>query len=307
VKGGALNVRTWCAGVAVAAALAPGAVAAGKTDVGAEAPSTSESLPWQLSQKFPINETDPEASVPNARERDRNPLEFGYLLQDLIEGAEMARKAGDYQGVVHYYRAIVKGAPERAKGWSKLCEAYALVNDHPRAAAACGAALSRPGVELQDYTRFIHETLLLPGKPTPANAAKLEDVLAHLDKQPNIELATAELRCQVGVALGDSRMLEAGTAAMTRLAPKDPKTLIYQWTLAMQRGQTEAAGRLLKQAKGLNLPPENLERMQTLTTGAGRHRYVWTGLGAAMCLLLAGGALLLARRRRGAALAPAAR
>jgi tetratricopeptide (TPR) repeat protein len=296
VKVSSVNIRIWLAGVAVAAALAPSAAVA-----------QAESLPWQLSQKFPINETDPEASVPSPRERDRNPLEFGYLLQDLIEGAEMARKAGDYQGVVHYYRAIVKGAPERAKGWSKLCEAYALVNDHQRAATACGSALSRPGVELQDYTRFVHETLLLPGKPTPANAAKLKDVLAHLDQQPNIELATAQLRCEVGVALGDSRLLEAGTAAMTRLAPKDPKTVIYQWTLAMQRGQTEAAGRLLKQAKGLNLPPENLERMQALTAGSGRYRYVWTGLVAAASLLLAGGVLLLARRRRGAALAPAAR
>ena len=224
---GALNVRIVFVAVAALAALMPGA---------AVAQPAPEPLPWQLSKKWPINEDDPEASVPNMKGRNSNPLEFGYLLQDLIEGAEMARQAGDWYGVVRYYRAIVKGAPERAKGWSKLCEAYALVNDHERAAATCGAALSRPGVELQDYTRFVHETLLIAGKPTAANAAKLKDVLAHLDKQPNIELVTAGLRCEIGAALGDSRLLEAGTAAMTRLAPNDPKTVIYQWTLAMQRG-----------------------------------------------------------------------
>jgi hypothetical protein len=149
--------------------------------------------------------------------------------------------------------------------------------------------------------------LLAPGKPTPETAAKLKEVLAHLDKQPNIELATAELRAEVGVATGDSRLLEAGTAALTRLAPDNPKTVIYQWTLAMQRGQTASAARLLKRAKALNLPSENIERMQALTDAGGSRRYVLTGLGATALLLLAAGALVLARRRRAGALAPAAR
>ncbi len=82
MKVSSVNIRIWFAGVAVAAALAPSAAVA-----------QAESLPWQLSQKFPINETDPEASVPSPRERDRNPLEFGYLLQDLIEiGAARIRR-----------------------------------------------------------------------------------------------------------------------------------------------------------------------------------------------------------------------
>ena len=79
-------------------------------------------------------------------------MEYGYFVQDLLEGAELARKNGDYYLVVAYYRALVKAVPERAKSWSKLCEAYAIVNDHERAAKMCGTALSLPGVELQDYT-----------------------------------------------------------------------------------------------------------------------------------------------------------
>ena len=131
-----------------------------------EAAPQPASLPWQLSKQFPINVADPEASIPSKRQRDRNPMEFGYLLQDLLEGAELARNDGDYYGVIRYYRAVVKAVPERAKSWSKLCEAYAIVNDHGRASKACGTALSLSGVELQDYSRFVHETLLLPGKPT---------------------------------------------------------------------------------------------------------------------------------------------
>ncbi len=306
-----MTVRAWLVGVA--AALMPMPVAAQALDESSGAPPVPAAqspepapLPWQLSKQFPIDEENPEARMPTKRQRDRNPMEFGYFLQDLLEGAELARKNGDYGAVVRYDRALVKAVPERAKSWSKLCEAYAIVNDHDRAAKACGTALALPGVELQDYMRFVHETLLLPGKPTPETAGKLKDVLDHLDKQPNIELATSHLRCEVGVALSDPRLLEPCTAALTRLEPNSPTTVVYQWTLAMQRGQTEAAGRLLGRAKALKLPAAHIERMQALTGSASGRRTLWTGLAAAFFLLAAGGALLVARRRRGQ-LTPAAR
>ena len=134
----------------------------------------------------------------------------------------------------------------------------------------------------------------------------LKNVLEHLDKQPNIEPTTAHLRCEVAVALSDAKMLDACTAALTRLEPNSTQTVIYQWTLAMMRGQTEAAGRLLESAKKLKLPSENIERMQALT-GAGSRRWIWTGVAGSLFLLAAGGALVVARRRRGGQLASAAR
>jgi predicted Zn-dependent protease len=281
-----MKARLWFVSVFVVAMAGPATARA------------QESLEWQFSKKYPINEDDPESSVPDRKQRLSNPMEFGYLIQDLLEGAELARKAGDYQSVVRYNRAVVKAVPERAKSWSKLCEAYAWVNDHARASQACGTALSLPGVELQDYTRYVRETLLLPGKPTAATAAKLKDVLAHLDRQPGVELDTAELRCEVGVATGDSRMLEGGAVVLTRLDPNNPKTVVYQWTLAMQRGQTEAAEHLLKRAKALKLPSENIERMEALTASGNGRRGLWTGLVAVVFVAAAGGALVLARRRR---------
>src|SRR4029450_12417306 len=113
--------------------------------------------------------------VPSKKVRDRNPMEYGYFVQDLLEGAELARKDGDYFLVVAYYRALVKAVPERAKSWSKLCEAYAVVNDHERAAKICATALALPGVELQDYTRYVRETLLLPRKPSPETTKQLKE------------------------------------------------------------------------------------------------------------------------------------
>src|SRR5262245_24065672 len=84
-----------------------------------EAPAVPDALaplPWQLSKAFPIDADNPEARIPTAKQRDRNPLEYGYFLQDLIEGAEQARRAGDHAAVVGYYRAVVKAVPDRAKG-----------------------------------------------------------------------------------------------------------------------------------------------------------------------------------------------
>lgn len=271
-----------------------------------EAPETPQSLQWQLSKEFPIDESEIEASVPSKKARDRNPLEYGYFIQDLLEGAAGAHKRGDDYVVVAYYRALVKAVPERAKSWGKLCEAYATVNDHERAAKMCGTALALPGVELQDYLRFVRETLRIPGPPSPETVGRLKNVLEHLDKQPNIEGTTAHLRCEVAVALSDAKMLEGCTAALTRLEPNKTETVVYQWTLAMMRGQNEAAGRLLERAKKLKLPSENIERMQALT-GGGSRRWIWTGVAAALFMLAAVGALMVARRRRGGQLASAAR
>jgi hypothetical protein len=260
--------------------------------------------PWQLSKSYGVNEENPEANIPSVKSRNKNPLEFGYFLQDLLEGAERARKAGDYGAYVRYYRAVVKAAPERAKGWSKLCEAYEIVNDHARAAQACGQALVRPGVEMQDYVRFVHQSLMKPEPPTPAELKTFNEVLEHLDKQPNIGLTASHLRCEIGVKVGDPRMLETCTAALAKEAPNDPKTVIFQWTLAVQRGQKGEAARLLTQARAMKLPPENLERMEQLTF-ADRPRWgLWAGAGIALLLAAAGGTLL-ARRKR--ALVPLAR
>ncbi len=297
----AINVRVAIVCGAVIVALAPIPAAAQ-----AQAPEKPELLPWQLSKQFPIDESSLEASVPSKKARDRNPLEYGYFVQDLLEGAAGAYKNGDDYLVVDYYRALVKAVPERAKSWGKLCEAYATVNDHERAAKMCATALALPGVELQDYLRFVRETLRIPGKPSPETVGHLKNVLEHLDKQPNIEATTAHLRCEVAVAVSDAKMLEACTAALTRLEPDKTQTVIYQWTLAMMRGQTEAAGRLLERAKKLKLPSENIERMQALT-GGGSRGWIWTGVAATLFLLAAAGALVVARRRRGGQLAPAAR
>jgi tetratricopeptide (TPR) repeat protein len=257
--------------------------------------------PEQLSQKFSIDDQNPEASIPSDKEKNANPLEFGYLLQDLIARAEQARKMKDNAAVVRYYRAIAKGVPDQAKGWSKLCEAYQVVNDRDRAVRACRYAIDRPGVELQDYMRFVSLTVAKPGELTPAETKDLKDVIEHLGKERDVGLAYSHAACQAGVKIKDVAILEACTAALEKAAPDDSKTVIFKWSLAVQKGQRQEAARLLDKAREIGIVPESLERMETVTFGAPRrHAPAWAlvVLGGALLLTALALALWTVRRRR---------
>jgi len=257
-------------------------------------------LPGQISSRFGIDEARPEDSVPSAKERDRNPLEYGYYIQDLLERAERAQKNKDFNAVILYYRAVAKAVPESAKGWSKLCEAYERVHDRERAIAACRYAIDRPAVEVHDYVRYVH---LIIGQTEPLTSKERQEigaVLEHLDKQDGAELIANHLRCEVAVKLQEVGMMEACTKVLTGKAPDDPKTIVFRWTLAMMKGQTAEAARLLTSARATGVPAESVERMQAITPGSsGRSRTL--ALGVAAALAIAAGAiagLVLSMRRR---------
>jgi len=257
----------------------------------------------QLSQKFKIDDLNPEASVPTDRQRDRNPLEFGYFLQDLLDRAEQARKQGDFPAVVLYYRAVAKAVPERAKGWGKLCEAYQIVHDRDRALRACKFAVERAGVELGDYIRYVELLIDRDGDMTAGERTEASKVLDHLTAQPSLELISQQLRCQVGVKAKDVPMLETCTAALIKLAPRDAKTLVFRWSLAVQKGQRQEAERLIEETRKLGVVMEdNIQRMDGLTASlAGTARPTWPMLLLAAAALLVGVGILAVRavtRRR---------
>jgi len=265
------------------------------------APPPAGQQPEQLSQKFVIDDQNPEASIPPDAEKNANPLEFGYLLQDLIARAEQARKMKDNSAVVRYYRAIAKAVPDQAKGWSKLCEAYQVVNDRERAVRACRYAIDRRGVELQDYLRFISLSVAKPGDLTPSEASYLKTVVEHLGKEGDVGVAYHHAACQVGVKIKDVPMLEKCTAALAKVAPDDSKTVIFKWSLAVEKGQRDEAARLLDKAKDIGIVPESLERMETVTFGSPRrHPPAWAfyAIGGALALLALWFGLWTLRRRR---------
>lgn len=270
-----------------ASAAGPGATAGGRR------------LSAQLSTRFKVDDANPEDSIPNSKDRDRNPLEFGYLLQDLLERAEQARKDRDFPAVIRYYRAVAKAVPENAKGWSKLCEAYEIVNDRERAIRACRYAIDRPAAELQDFTRYIHLIIGRPGDLDNSARTELAKVLEHLDTQPDVKVAANHLRCEVAIKLEDAVQLEACTKALAAVAPDDPKTVVFQWTLAMMTGKTEQAKELLVRARAVGVAHDGIERMESVVYRPARFSARTRAAAIAALAMGALGVFLILRRRRG--------
>jgi hypothetical protein len=251
----------------------------------------------QLSTLFRIDDANPESTVPTSKQRDGNPLEFGYYVQDLLAKAESATKKNDHPATVRYYRALAASIPSQAQGWSRLCEAYEAAGDRERAVGACKYAIDREGAELKDFVRFVDLLVAKTGELTGEERTALGEVLAHLDQQPDMAVPTAHLRCKSAVKTNDQAALEACTAVLAKVAPDDPKTIVFQWSLAVMRGQGEEAARLLGRAEKAGLGADKIEQM-TRVAAVSRS---WTtpvllvAAAGAMAALLA----LLLRRRLG--------
>ena len=91
---------------------------------------------------FPIDDEDPESSIPPVEEQNKKPLELGYFIQDLVAKAEKAGQAGDHVAEARYYGALTKVAPS-AYAPSKLCSAFEAAGDLTKASAACRTAVTR--------------------------------------------------------------------------------------------------------------------------------------------------------------------
>src|SRR6476469_1738543 len=100
-------VTLWAAGAHAADAPAPKSIPAGPVlkSVPANPDKPSGRLvPEQFSTLFKIADDDnPEKSVPTVKDRNTNPLEFGYYLQDLLTRAELETKRNDVPRVIKYY------------------------------------------------------------------------------------------------------------------------------------------------------------------------------------------------------------
>ena len=242
----------------------------------------------QLSTLFSINERDPESTVPTPKQRDGNPLEFGYFVQDLLAKAEIATKKQDHQAAIRTYRALAIAVPDRATAWSKLCEAYEIVQDRGRALGACKYALDREGATLADYQRFVRVMVKNPGDLSPEERTLVNEVLAHLDQQPDLAIPAAHLRCESAIKMKDEAAMGSCTAALAKVAPEDAKTIVFQWSYAVMRGDRAEAARLVGRAKLAGVTVDGVAQMASVTVS---ERSWLVRVLAAVAL---GGAVLLA-------------
>jgi hypothetical protein len=256
----------------------------------------------------PIDDANPASSVPSPQQRDAEPLKFGYFLQELIDRAQRATLAGDHQKAARYYVAIAKAVPDRATGFGKLCEALEAAGMRERALTSCGQALAREGVRVEDFVRFVRLTLAKPGALTEAEVKEADSAVKHLTAQPGAALTGHHLACELATRLEGTDRLERCTAALVAAAPQDPKTVYFQWALAVRRKDRDQARTLVERARATGMGEAGVTKMRQATDelspgGWLGLRYWKTGL---LLLLLVIGMTVTLTRARATRSAPTA-
>jgi tetratricopeptide (TPR) repeat protein len=251
--------------------------------------------PGQNLSKWPINMEHPEDFIPPEQERNADPLQFGYWIQDVAANAEHASKQGDHETAVKLYAALGKAVPDRAISYVKTCEEYEVMGDLSQAANACGQAILRDGVHVSDYTRFVHLMLTKPGDLRDKDIAALAMVLDHMKKDPTGAEAAADLECQVGTRTSNVLQLRECTGALAAKAPDDPKTITYLWALAVAEGRFDDARKLGERAKAAGVSDDGVEAMRR-ATASNESRHQWTILSLFAAAVFVAGIAFLSRR-----------
>jgi tetratricopeptide (TPR) repeat protein len=252
--------------------------------------------------KWPVNDDDPVGSIPNDKDRNADPLQFGYWIQDLIAKAEHASKHGDHARSAKLWAALGVAVPDRAIAFSKACDEYEATGDHDKAIDACGQALLREGLTVNDYVRFVHVVLAKPGPLAPKETAALGQVLDHMKADDAGRTVAINLECEVGVRTSNVKQLQECTTALSATAPDDAKTISYEWALAVLENKFAQARQLIEQAKAKGVDGAGLENMERTTSEGARHYWtrlaLWLGCFALLLTAtgLAGRALSTRRR-----------
>jgi hypothetical protein len=215
--------------------------------------------------RFKIDDADPEGSLPDAKKLADGPLQYGYLIQDLAAKAQQADKRGDRAAAIRYYRALSKITPKSPFAPRMLCNDLEATGDLATAVMACRTVLTLEGVTAQDYVHFVHLQLTKSGQVDPAERKEIESVMAHLAAQPNLGIAPVALRCDVALKFEEVRALESCTQELARLAPTDPRTVSFQWALAIQKKQRSVALQLIDKARAAGVSTSGVTMMESET------------------------------------------
>jgi tetratricopeptide (TPR) repeat protein len=132
-----------------------------------------------LATKWKVNESDPKSGIPSQAERNKDPMEFAYFLQDLASRAEGALQKQNWQDAVKYYEALGHAVPDAWVSFNRLCLAYGKLGKFEIAAGNCGKAVSLPMAKVIDHLRFIEYTLR-GERFTERDVQNVEESLKHL-------------------------------------------------------------------------------------------------------------------------------
>jgi hypothetical protein len=211
--------------------------------------------------KWHVDKRDPDRSIPTAQQRDANPLEYGYFLMDVSDLAEGAIKRGNHLEAIKYYKTLTKAVPERAVSYRKVCISYQALGDWQSALTYCAIALTRAGTLVEDFERYARITLDMKPTFTPQDGEQLDAVAEHLRAQfPKATLAD-EMVCETGLKLQDNKRMKQCTDRLAASAPKNARTLTYQWAYALQRGDAREARQIIDKARQQGVPAAAVQNM----------------------------------------------
>jgi hypothetical protein len=266
--------------------------------------------PEAIDTIFPIDDQDPESTIPSAHDAIRNPLQMGYLMMALSDRADAALQAGRPAAAAKYYRAMGKAVPERAVAFRKACSAHEAAGERAKAVETCRDALGKGGVTAADHVRFVQVMLKKDGALSKTDVEDIEAVLGRLAGELALgaeeagRLQLADLRCQLAARLEDSLRLSACTEELRTLKVAPAKVIAYSWALALSTRDTAAAKAVIDDARRAGLPNAAIESMESGLSRAGLagtrgvSARFWLGaIALAAALVLIAAATLRARRR----------
>lgn len=220
--------------------------------------SLNDAVPW------PINDADPSASVPSLEEANKNPLGYGYFLMALTDVAVAAEEKEDWEKARRYYRAIYKGAKDRAVGLQKVCAMDKKLKEYPAALEDCFNVLALDGVEARDFLSYAQLVIESPEALAMAYKDKALNALDHFHKQHPVPAMRA--RCLIGTRFGDQALMELCVPAVLKGDGEKPtaQSLSFAWQLEVMREDWKAAQARVDQLKSIDADPDTVRAMQQL-------------------------------------------
>jgi hypothetical protein len=246
--------------------------------------------------RFAINDRNPEENIPTEAQRKASPHLFRRFLQDLIDRGAAAASRGDHLAAARYYSALAKAEPSESFGFVQLCGSLETLGELEGAIEACGDALARSGAGIDDFSHYVH---LVLGKSGPLNAterARVEEQIRRLRHNEGGRVAADQLQCELAQRVGDTTLLEECTASLAAVAAGDPKTIAFEWALAMDRREHGRAAELIERARRAGLAPQLLRDMELATSAVSPGwRQLAGDVRLMLLVFLVAGALLLRR------------
>jgi len=295
------------AGILLAATVSSAPARADELTAAAPSASASPGRPPKPTpeeiEKWRIDDANPESNVPSDGMKNRNPIQFGYWLQEVISRGLGASKRGDHEQAVKYFKALVLAVPDGATAYSRMCEEYEVLGRTNEAISSCAVALLQSGAAFRDYLRYVDLVLRRPGRLSAKDLATLNDVVDHVRADPEGgNVLAARLDCDIAVKVRDAARLKRCISVISESAANDPRTVTYQWSLAMIEHRFSDARDLIIRAKAARMTSEGLTQMEKETSAELRRWYLLQALTAigVIALVALAGVFMVRRRRAGA-------